>query len=188
MRANIEQDYFRWLYDFVCADRYDEQYISYRKLFEHLHDTEFTWMRRRFPLDENRAKDGVDLRRRFILGLPDYRNDYDEYMDALEGPCSILEMILALALRMEEDTMADPELGNRASYWFWVMLKNLDISTMTDARYDERVVTRALDIFLDREYEPNGRGGLFELRHHSIDLRTVDIWVQANWFMDEILY
>lgn len=185
---DINREYFNWLYDLACAEHYDENYISYRKLFEHLHSTEFVWLRR-FPLDANRASDGVDLRRRFVLTLNDHRRYYDDYMYELDnGPCSILEMITALALRMEEDTMDDPELGNRASYWFWVMLQNLGISTMTDSRYDKNIIADALDIFLDRKYDANGRGGLFVLRHHTCDLRKFDIWVQAGWYMDELLY
>lgn len=187
MRVDIKTDYFNWLYDLACADHYDENYISYRRLFEHLHNTDFTWMRR-FPLDSNRAKDGVDLRRRFVLRMEEYRRYYDEYIRELDGPCSVLEMIAALALRMEEDTMDDPELGNRASYWFWVMLQNLGVSTMTDSRYDKSSVEDVLDIFLNRKYSADGRGGLFVLRHHSYDLRTCDIWVQAGWYMDELLY
>ena len=57
----ITNEYFDWMYDLACKDRYPEQ-ISYRKLFVLLHDTEFIYS---IPRDKNRAEDGIDLRYRF---------------------------------------------------------------------------------------------------------------------------
>ena len=49
----IQNEYFEWLYDLVCKDRYSKQ-ISYRKLLSCLHNTEFTYILRR---DRNRAEE-----------------------------------------------------------------------------------------------------------------------------------
>ena len=57
---------------------------------------------------------------------------------------------------------------------------------MYDSNYDKRVVESHLNRFLRREYEPNGKGGLFTVRNRKCDLRDVEIWYQLNWYLDSI--
>lgn len=167
----IENEYFEWLYDLVCEGRYARS-ISYRKLLMHLHDTEFVWS---IPKDENRADDGIRLRERFVDG------------NYIYGPCSVLEMMVALALRCEENIMDDPKVGNRTRQWFWEMIVNLGLGAMTDDVYDEREVTGIVERFLDRDYDPDGKGGLFRIRDCDRDLRDVEIWYQLCWYLDSIV-
>lgn len=161
-------DYFEWLCDMVCGKRYSKS-VSYRKLLRQLYDTEFRWV---IPMDRNRAEDGKDLR--------------DRYGRYFSGPCNILEMMIALAIRCEENIMDDPTIGDRTGQWFWEMIVSLGLGSMTDTRYDEEYVYSNLEIFMNREYEPNGRGGLFTTRHCRDDLRDVEIWIQMCWYLDEI--
>jgi hypothetical protein len=132
-------------------------------------------------MDENRAKDGIDLRWRFV-------NDRDliDVPACLDGPCSVLEMMIALVIRCEETIMDDPELGDRTSQWFWNMIVNLGLGSMTDDRYDSMAVRRNVDRFLYRRYSPDGRGGLFFIRDCEQDLRGVEIWRQMCWYLDSI--
>ena len=62
MRNNIINEYFEWMFDLVCGGRYIN--VSFRKLLMFLHDTEFIFS---IAKDENRAYDGIELRRRFGL-------------------------------------------------------------------------------------------------------------------------
>ena len=181
----IKETYFEWLFDLVSGERFAEG-ISHRKLLRHLHDTEFIFTISR---DGNRAEDGVDLRYRFVRRLERlyYGATIDDLLDCLEGPCSILEMMVALAIRIEESIMDDPDYGDRTSQWFWGMIVNLGLGSQLDEHYDEDYVNKTLDRFLERDYEPNGKGGLFTVRHCDSDLRNVEIWYQANWYLDEIL-
>lgn len=174
----IDNEYFNWLYDKACGDRYPDE-ISYRKLLMQLHNTEFTYLLKK---DENRAADGINLRHRFA-------DDYtaiDEADSYLTEPCSVLEMILALAIRCEETIMDDPAYGDRATQWFWGMITNLGLGSMSDNNYDKRFVASVLKRFLNRDYEPNGRGGLFYVRNCEYDLRDIEIWVQLCWYLDTI--
>ena len=179
LKHEVENEYFDWLYNLVCGERYSSK-ISYRKLFIFLHKTEFTWT---IPMDENRAHDGIDLRRRFSLEQG-YEGDY--FADYIEGPCSVLEMMIALAIRCEENIMDDPRFGDRTSQWFWEMVKNLGLSAMTDERFNRLQARDVIDTLLDRDYEPDGSGGLFRIRHCSRDLRKVEIWYQLCWYLDSI--
>ena len=171
----VKSKYFDWLYNYVCKGRVNNN-VSYKKLFMLLHDIEFTFCIRN---DINRARDGVDLRYRFAIFIDD-----EQVMDILDGPCTVLEMILALAIRCEETIMNDTRYGDRTSQWFWNMLSNLGISFMTDDRFDEELATEKIFIFLERRYKPDGKGGLFYIRNCEDDLRNVEIWTQLCWYLD----
>lgn len=177
-RTNIEDDYFEWLLQIVCENRFAESH-SYRRLLTELHDTEFTYL---IPKDANREDDGIELRWRYASEF----EDREYVMDCLYRPCSVLEMMIALAIRCEEDIMDDPGIGDRTGQWFWKMITNLGLGAMTDRRYDQDYVDSVIDRFLKREYDPDGRGGLFTVTDCEYDLRDVEIWTQLLWFLDNI--
>lgn len=174
-RNKIEKEYFEWMSDIVCKNRYDHS-ISFRKLLSYLHNVEFKY---NILNDSDRAHDGVNLRRRFALSAV---TEYDYTMDCLEGPCSVLEMMVALAIRCEETIMTNPQIGDRTAQWFWKMVVSLGLGSMTDDRFDECYVEETITRFLNRKYEPDGHGGLFIVK--GKDLRSVPIWTQMCYFLD----
>lgn len=179
-RHDVSNEYFDWLSNLVCEKRYSKQ-VSYRKLLMYLHNTEFRYS---IPRDQNRAEDGVDLRYQFALSQG-YENSVDPILDCLEGPCSVLETMIALSICCE-NIMDDPNVGNRTGQWFWGMVVNLGLGSMSDNNFDRRFVDESIARFLDREYEPDGKGGLFRIRNCDCDLRTVEIWYQLCWYLDSI--
>lgn len=180
MTNEIRNKYFEWMYDLVCSDRFSEN-RSFRKLLTYLYETDFTCYLRS---DMDRVTDGIDLRYRFAYLHKDYP-DAERY---LTGPCSVLEMMVALAIRCEETIMSDPKYGDRTAQWFWKMITNLGLGSMLDDRFDMYHLESVIDLFLRREYEPDGRGGLFVLKNCDYDLRDVDIWTQMNWYINTIVY
>jgi hypothetical protein len=95
-------------------------------------------------------------------------------------------MMVFLAIRCEETIMDDPGIGDRTRQWFWNMVINLGLGSMTDDNYDKQLVTNVLERFLNREYEPDGTGGLFVVSDRDCDLRDVEIWHQLCWYLDSI--
>ena len=181
-RDKIINEYFEWLYNLVCRDRYPKE-ISFRRLFMSLHSTEFVYSIAR---DGNRADDGMELRRRFCLEN-NFDDDLFEYtQDCLDGPCSILEMMIALAIRCEETIMDDTSRGDRTSQWFWEMIKSLGLNHMDDTNYNKDTVDDIIERFLERNYRPDGRGGLFTVRGCEYDLRNEEIWTQMCWYLNSI--
>lgn len=176
----INEDYFEWLYEGMCGNRYSKN-ISYRKLLEHLHNTNFRYT---ISNDKNRASDGIDLRYSFALSQG-CEDEPELITDYLKGPCSVFEMMVALAQRCES-VMDDPKIGDRTGQWFWGMINNLGLGGMNDNRYDEQYIDDVIDTFLDREYKSNGKGGLFTIRNCEYDLREVEIWYQLCWYLDTI--
>lgn len=173
----IKEDYFEWMCSLVCDTRRKRE--RYGGLLRLLHNIEFTYS---IPMDENRASDGEGLRLRFSR-----IQDYDDVPACLYGPCSVLEMMVALAVRCEEQIMDDPDAGNRTSEWFFEMIHNLGLSSMTNDSFDRYFVYNNIDRFLNREYQPDGSGGLFTIKNCKYDLRDVEIWYQMCWYLDSIL-
>ena len=180
-RNEVVDKYFDWMVILVCGQRYSK-HISYDRLLADLHNMDFIWI---VANDGNRASDGAKLRRRFALrqGFED-----DSYIcECLDGPCSMLEMMVALAIRCEETIMDDPLVGDRTGQWFWGMIVSLGLGSMIDSRYDRDFVRDVIDRFLHRDYEPDGTGGLFKINGCKHDLRKVEIWIQLLWYLDNIV-
>lgn len=177
MHSVIRTQYFEWLTNLVTRNRVSKQ-VSYSKLLNHLHNTKFRYS---IPLDRNRASDGVDLRYRFASLVDCDPND------ARVGPCTLLEMMVALSIACEERIMDDPGIGDRTGQWFWNMITSLGLGGLTNSRYDPDYVDDILDRFFARDYEPNGKGGLFTIRNCEDDLRDVQIWTQMLWYLDTIV-
>lgn len=180
-RTELNDEYFNWMCQLVYDERYSKR-LSYRKLLYLLHDIEFTY---KIAMDGNRYEDGTDLRYRF-----GYEHEYEgamisEYLD--DRPCSVLEMLIALAIRLEEHIMDDPDIGNRTGQWFWNMIINLGLGSMDDAKFDRNRAEKNIQRFLNRDYERNGKGGLFTVEHCRYDLRDVEIWYQACWYLDKVV-
>ena len=177
-RDQIINDYFEWLWNFTKCRGHSQN----RKIITLLHNIEFRYS---IPMDANREEDGLDLRYRFIteVGIP---KNYQEVYGYLDGPCSVLEMMIALAIRCEESIMDDPDIGDRTSEWFWLMMKNLGLDYMSDRKFDRDIAEEKISIFLDRRYKRNGEGGLFVVNGRR-DLRKVEIWYQMCWYLDTIM-
>ena len=83
--------------------------------------------------------------------------------------------------------MDDPLIGNRTGQWFWGMITNLGLGSMVDSRFDEEKVKYIVDQFLNRDYSPNGKGGLFTVRNCDCDMRKIEIWTQMLYYLDSIM-
>ena len=169
------ESYFDWLSSFA---KLPDHVLLLRKLYL----TDFSWL---IPFDENRACDGIQLRYRFgrECGIPD-----PVICAELDNrPCSVLELIVALAIRIEGQIMGDESIGDRTASWIFAMITNLGLIGYNNHVFDEREVDRILYIFLNRQYSRTGRGGLFEIPNldPSRDMRNEEIWCQMCWYLNE---
>lgn len=177
----IIHEYFEWMYNMVYNDRYSKS-SKYSKLFRYLFEKEFYYL---IPMDGNRAEDGINLRYTFGREM-----GYDDPVIASSidnRPCSVLEMMIALALRCEVHIMDDPDLGNRVGQWFWEMIVNLGLGHMTDSKFDRDEADEIMYIFLERKYGRDGTGGLFRVSDSTKDMRSTEIWYQMCWHLNEVL-
>lgn len=175
-RGKLLDLYFEWMCQLVDGKECE------RRLLMYLHEVKFTYS---IPMDGNRAEDGVNLRYRFGR-----EHGYDDalvatYLD--DRSCTVLEMMVALAIRCEDHIMSNPDMGNQTARWFWAMIDSLGLTDMTNDRYDEQYIESVIDTFLNREYKRNGKGGLFTVRGCRRDLRSIEIWYQMCYYLDDIL-
>ena len=95
-------------------------------------------------------------------------------------------MMIALSIRCEEAIMGVPMYGDRTRQWFWSMIASLGLNACYDSRYDENYVTDVLTRFQNREYEPDGKGGLFTIKNCEFDVSKVQIWHQMLRYLDDM--
>lgn len=175
---DIFEQYFVWLKNMVdTEERRSEDYIC---VLWKIYNQNFSPSLR---MDLNRVADGYKLREMFVRFNCYDRNDISEYMNM---PSNLLEVIIAIAMRCENDIMIDLEEGDHFERWFWRMIFNLGFGDMTNLNYDELEADRILNRFALRRYSPDGYGSLFYIEGCQSDMRKVDIWTQLNWYLNYI--
>lgn len=164
--------YYRWL-----TKKIKKKYGNFDYLLHHLFFKKFYWI---LDFDENRAKDGMDLRLEWANEINDIHA-----AECLPPYCNVLEMMVALAIKMEEQ-MSDSRYGDRTVQWFWQMIISLGLVGQDNDGYDAKMVEKILNRFLERKYKSNGAGGLFTVRRCPNDMRIVDIYHQCAWYLNSI--
>lgn len=176
---DLDNDYFEYLCGIVDADREDKTYIFLmRKLF----DTEFSYETARLvPNDDNRIEDGLKLREDYL----EETKNLDHLI--LCGPCSLLEMMIGLAKRIE-DTFGMYDYIS----WFWEMVGNLELLEFDDSSYiwkpktyDGEIIDEIICRLLNRTYSRNGDGSMFPMNKPKRDLRKTEIWYQMSNYLVE---
>lgn len=168
----MKQDYFAWLCEIV-EDKYSP--VTYDILMLDLSKAEFGVL---IPNDINRCMDGVNLRFEYETENRGYFAD--------DTPCSMLEMLIALARRMNYELSGnDPDEHDYTAKYFWDMIANLGLDVYDDAHYSSADVKALIKRFVDRDYGYSGDGGLFPLHWPDRDQRDVEIWYQMNAYLQE---
>ena len=178
MVTTLRNRYFSWLCDLASSEKIeDDQCVE---LFYILDSIPFTYI---LPMDANRYEDGIALRYRFGRACGYSQSEIAYQLDT--EPCSVFEMLLALAKRCDESIMGTID-EDRTSEWFWIMLNNLGIGEEYIANgIDRGEVERKVDILLERKYAKNGRGGLFIFNDPTINARQMEIWYQLMNYLNE---
>lgn len=180
-QEQIRSEYFEWLYKKSMGAAIAG--VQFRKLFTVLHSMEFKAIMKE---DQQRVEDGIDLRDTYAYETGQDSKLIKEYLD---DPCSVLEMMLALAIR-EESIMDDPRKGDRTKQWLWMQLGSIGIGSNYDfmgEKFPEEEIREKVSKMINREYAPDGDGGLFKFYNApEEDLTTIDIWKQMCWYLNTI--
>lgn len=169
--------YWEWLVHIVQDDAHPAG--AYSRVLRYLRDRQFYWVN---PYDRNRESDGLYLRSEY-----EYEAEQEGDEPVLDAPAwsSVLEVIVALAVRCESSIMYDPDEGDRTSLWFWSMLRNLRLD-VPNQMFNEDEACSIIDRLLEIEYEPNGVGGLFPVANSRYDMREMDIWAQMGYWLNRM--
>jgi len=183
-RLALKDSYFLWLYNLI-----GDQRRSYKKLSSILHKKIFRWFIRN---DDNRCQDGLYLRHLYIE-----ENDLDEsHLEVsyfLKGDCTIFELMIALARRLNDLTYDLDSHENRTSKWFLELLRNLRLARFSDdfSTYkdfdgvSDAEINEILEVLIDRTYGSNGRGSLFPVSVTKSDMSKTEIWYQMMAYLEE---
>lgn len=162
-------NYFYYLLKKVNVS--EEMFNRYSYLLEILFNTDFIPFKR---FDNNRISDVSNLRAEFRFNEPD--------SGSIIKPCSILEVMVTLAYRVEHDIMYDGEV-DRTYIWFEFMIKSLGLFDQTNDSINENYVCQVLETFNSGNYQPDGLGGLVHIPGYPGDLRELDTWAQMNVYL-----
>ena len=163
--------YFKWLLERI--EVYDYKAFNYKKLCRWLFNEPFIWSIRN---DENRAGDGLALRSEYIR--------QGGHLTMADRPCSVLEMLVALSVRVDRDILGDPDVY-RGGKLFWIMIEHLGLDVYDDSFFDEEAVSEIVDIWLERRFKEDGSGSIFRVRNHVRNQKKIEIWYQTCDFLNE---
>ena len=165
-------------FDFLC-DIVGHGY-EYSSLLVSLHKLEFYSL---VPNDDNRGVDGEKLREIFLDEV-----DPQGVSSLPNGPCTVLEMLVGLAKRLEFDLFGS-KFERSEGECFWLLINNLGLEWCDNYRWEaenkEKEVEKRIQILLDREYFPDGKGGLFPLRVTHLNQQKVELWYQMSFWVIE---
>lgn len=166
--VSVINHYYIWLMKQVDIDSHQD----YTELLKHLHNRDFYWS---IPMDENRADDGKALRVIFMDETETIGSDI-----WLTESCSVLEMLIAMAKRIELDIM--PDHKNSCADWFWELISNLGLEKSNNLLFSAEKTDNILKGFLDRN------GVVFLFKSNKIDKKQfnkTEFWYQMHIWLSE---
>ena len=173
-RGDLWEDYGSWILHRVGF--FDRRHDL---LMEELHNFKFVSY---VNFDDNRVRDGIGLRSDFLndraVSYKDYVGDFRDHF------CSVLEVLAALAIRIEEEYIGDPKEFH-PEHIFWEMICNLGLDRYDDSWFKPRDIYDILDTWMRREFSRNGEGSIFPLKRTRRDQRKIQIWDQMNEYLLE---
>lgn len=180
MVVRITDEYLKWLIDLICQGTSKYKYNYYKALLKHLFIRPYHWD---ILLDENQEVWAYKLREMYEeeTGMKPSKDGF---------PISMLEMMIELAIRMENDmsSMKDEDFFEHVSDWFWGMVQSMGLYSNDDSIYNKKKTDMAIDKVLNHGYSYNGKGGMFTLEENfkNVDLRKVDLYYQSQLYMTEL--
>lgn len=172
-----ERAYFRWLISTYLEDENGNPY-GYSLLIAQMYRKAYYYI---IANDENRAEDGLYLRDTYLSNEDGRRGAVPE------GPCSFLEFLIGVAIRLEE-MLIDGEPIPVATY-FWELASRLELTECTDDAYADSTTPFVVDAimidFMDRTYDRCGVGGLFPLHAPCGNQKRTEVWYQLNAYLLE---
>ena len=167
--------YLNWLY-FDILDGPESRFKAYYSLFKALLDIPYVVVH---PMDKNRFEDGLELREDYC------RENGIDFVDICPE-CTVLEMFVAFAYRIEKEIMASASGKFDCFRWFWGFIEALELDEFDENDYDKGWICKIIDNFLYRKYDKFGKnGGIFLLHFCNTPAFEMELWDQMNEFLVE---
>ena len=167
-------DYYNWL-----VDTYAGEANGYSYLLARLHETPFRYC---IMMDENREADGFNL----IFQYAWKNNIPYDYLGDTGGPvsCSVLEFLCGVVYHV--NYMLDDWSDDKTHDYFWIIIENMGLDAYDDSRFDPKEVDICVNRLLNRDFGPNGEGGLFTFNTvNGPDMQYVEFWKHITRYCHE---
>lgn len=128
-------------------------------------------------MDNNRVADACEFRARWEEHTGNYVG---------EMIFSVLEVLIALSVRVEFNIMNNEKYGDRTGLWFWEMMANTGIDIYDDTAYDETAIRVAVNHAMSGRIDRDGNGGFFVVESSKYDMRKGDLWKQFMWYLTQL--
>lgn len=148
--------------------------LSYNHLLYFLLNKSFKYT---IPRDDNRVKDGLSLRYKYF-------EDFDNPEEILGVNASVLEVLIGLSIRLDREYIGEPG-DPHPEIIFWEMICNLGLDKFDDLKWSEDEAEKIVNKWLLRDYDFDGKGGIFPLSVATFDQRNTEIWDQAMAYVIE---
>ena len=176
--VSVRKEYLEWLCRLVNAGE------KWHLLWYKLHHMAFVWT---IDRDENRAEDGEYLRYLYALERGESGLSEEEISEYLGGPCTVMEFLVGLARRIEDDIMYSADEEDRSQKWFWMFIENLGLEKFDDKHYDEVEIDGIVNRFMTRKYGKNGEGNIFKKWANWTDgPENLEIWSQVHQWSNSL--
>lgn len=153
---------------------------GYSELMSLLFDMEFEYY---ILKDRSRYYDGTYLRHEFIKE-EDTLEAHELYDEDRNTPCSVLEMLAGLSIRVDDEWIGDPG-DPKPGAFFEEMLSNLGLLEYNHKNFDAEKVVKKVTKWLRREFNRNGKGSILPINHPRRDQRNIEIWDQLMEYLSE---
>lgn len=177
----IWEDYLDFLMDYcgfgnIFKHLNKRDLEKYNWIFHILHNKNFRFIIER---DDNRAWDGIKYRDIYVENNI-FIKDLKEVNIFMNKDCSVMEMLIGLAIRIENEYIGDPS-DEHPEDLFFIMISNLGL---LDAE-DNFEVNFIIDKWLDRRFTKTGKGSPFPVKKDKRDQRKLEIWDQIISYINE---
>ena len=165
--------YFEWLVNTVDIGEHEDMLPVLSYLFK----KDYIWYK---DLDGTQAMNGVALRKK-------YANEFCPEIDGdfKSKPCSVLEILVALSLAVEDDICGEPGEEDPGR-WFWEWLENLGIDERcTGKGYSKDYLDQCIDDWLEGDITKNGKRSPFPVKRKGVDIRKKTLWMQCMAYVNE---
>lgn len=130
MNELVVEEYKKYLKNMIV----DDEFCCYNVLLERLDSIPYEPNQ----LNTDRYEDAEQLR--IDYGIDNNIKDVLIYFEATS--ITVLEVLVALSMRLEKKVVPNNKKGDRTSQWFWALVNDIGLGKQDDERCDSNIIDK----------------------------------------------